>query len=372
MKKVFLILLWTSISIEAVAQVSFNTYVDTLEPDVKAVLAFYTSYLQEFRDGKMPDFSRYWSEEDCTAYKYPDPIIYAIASDYPTYRMGQVPSILYVKPDSVYTHIKTLFARSDSSGIYTFAITNHYIKNVNGHLYFVSPLKINTSSWKRKNIRNITWYYPSYHEFDTKRADSLIASVITLEKAWDLQPINIRYYFADTKDEIKKIRGFDYTVDMGNREKPSGISNDDDNIIYCHGLGENYFHEVVHIYLNRLFPKSPLQEGLAVFYGGTLGHSLEWHLARIDNYLKNHPDTELGDWDKLHAFYLDNYTNTASVIKGLLCKLVYDKSGSAGLRRLMHYTSIDDVYAMEFHVTPDKRNEFLRKKIALNKAVANH
>jgi hypothetical protein len=354
------------------AQISLNVYVDTLEPEVKNALTFFKLYVQEFREGNMPDFSKYWNAKDCEEYKYPDQIIYAIASDYPTYRMGKAPSILYIKPDSTYVHIKTLFARADSSGIYTFAITNHYIESVNGHLYFVSPLKINAKDWQKTTIRNVTWYYPAYHEFDTRRADSLIAGITALERTWGLGPINVRYYFADTKDEIKKIRGFDYTVDMGNREKPSGISNDEDNIVYCHGLGENYFHEVVHIYLNRLFPKSPLQEGLAVFYGGTLGHSLEWHLARIDDYLKTHPDLDLGDWDELHAFYLDNYTNTASAIKGLLCKLAYDKAGITGLRRLMRYTSVDDIYAMEFHVKPDKRNEFLRRKIAANKLTINH
>ena len=366
MQKVLLILMLGCVSCYASGQVSLNINVDTLEPDAKAALSFLRSYIQEFRNDNKPDFSKYWREDDRKKYQYPDQMIYAISSDYPTYEMGERPSVLYVKPTPDYVQIKTLFSRPDSTGLCTYAITNHYVENIGGRLYFIDPLKMNTSGWGQTTLRNVTWHYPPYHHFDAQRADSLINSIIALEKAWKLEPVNIRYYFADTKDEMKKVRGFDYTFDMGNREKPTGISNDVDNLIYCHGLGENYFHEVVHIYLNRLFPKAPLLEGLAVFYGGSTGRSLDWHLKRVNAYLNEHTEIDIGDWEKLHTNYLDNYTNLPYAVKGLLCKLAYDKDGIRGLKRLMNYQSVDDIFNTEFHVKPERRNEFLREKIAAN------
>ena len=55
--------------------------------------------------------------------------------------------------------------------------------------------------------------------------------------------------------------GFDYNFMMVNAEKPTGLSDAIDNLTYSSGCGENYFHEVVHLYLNPLHSKSPLNEG---------------------------------------------------------------------------------------------------------------
>lgn len=345
------------------AQLFVNFGVDTLEDDVRAALHFYGSYLQGFQHHSMPDFTKYWSAEDCKKYKYPDQLIYAISSDAPTYTLLGQPTIVYIKPTNDYVHIKTLFALADSAGnAIVSCITNHYVqKEKSGRQRFINPIDFNEAGWRSNTVRNITFTYPSYHRFNRKRADSLIQSVVKLETAWKLQPINIRYYFADTKEEIEKLRGFDLTLDMGNRDKPTGISDDRDNIVYCGGLGENYFHEVVHIYLNHQFPNSPLKEGLAVFYGGTLGHYLSWHVPRLDKYLQAHKEIDL---EKDRFTYMDNYTNPNSTIQGMLCAMAYKKDGMAGLKRIMSYSSMEEVYSKEFNVKPGGRDSFIRKSLA--------
>ena len=245
------------------------------------------------------------------------------------------------------------------------SITNHYIQNdKNNALHFVSPIRLAGKYWKTEKVDNITYHYPPYHSFDKKKAKTLTVRIKELEREWNLAPINIRYYFADTKEELEHFRGFDFTVAMGNRDKPSGISDDMDNIIYCGGLGENYFHEVVHIYLNKLYPHSPLKEGLAAFYGGSMGHELIWHIKRLNLYLEQHQEINL---DKLDAFYyMDNNTNPYSAITGMLCLDAYNKNGITGLRRIMAYTSLDDIISKEFGIGKGGWNAFLRKMINEN------
>jgi hypothetical protein len=149
---------------------------------------------------------------------------------------------------------------------------------------------------------------------------------------------------------------------MTNRDRPSGISDDTDNIIYCAGLSENYFHEVVHIYLNRLFPNSPLKEGLAAFYGGSMGKDFTWHIKRVKDHLAAHPEINL---DELDSFtYLDNYTNPISAIQALFCKIVYETEGIKGLRRLMSYAALDDIYEKEFSKGDKDKNTLIRELIA--------
>lgn len=340
-----------------------NYTVDTTDALANKALHFYINYLNDFKDDTLPEMSKYWSAEDCKRYKIPDQMIYSLVGDYPTYNLSRNRSIIYIRPDSNVIQLKTHFYDVDTSGeIYTVCITNHYVKvESENNIYFINPLAVNGRFWQTEKRENITFFFPAYHHFNASKADSLIQQIQHLEKDWALKPINIRYYFANTNEELHKLKGFDYSLMMGNRDKPSGIADNKDNIVYCGGLGENYFHEVVHIYLNSLFPKSPLGEGIAVFYGGSMGKSLSWHSARLKAYLLNHPETNL---NKLEEFrFMDSSTNPYYTILGLLCETAYRKDGVKGLKRMMNYDSLDTLFEKEFGIKPEQKNDFLRNLI---------
>jgi hypothetical protein len=50
------------------------------------------------------------------------------------------------------------------------------------------------------------------------------------------------------------------------------------------------------------------------------------------------------------------------VVEGLLCKLMEEKDGLAGLKRALAYKSIDDLLRTEFGMTAKTTNAFFRKK----------
>jgi len=376
MKKMLLPALLCCYSLHASAQraLTVNYSVDTLEADVRTALQFFRNYLSDFRKDSdfraginpahsLPDFRRYWSPADCRDYSIPDQMVYAIASDYPTYLLGNSCTILSVVPDSSIVRIRTMFGNADSGNrYYPLAIANHYIAfDKERKPYFISPLKRNGHLWQTKEWEDILYTYPAGTSFDSSGARQLSQKVRKLRKEWGLPPIRIRYYYADSREEIDRLRGFDYTPDMTNRSKPSGISDDRDNLVYCAGWGAGYFHEVVHIYLNRLFPDSPLKEGLAAFYGGSMGHDLNWHRERLSRYLADHPEIDPADES---FYYMDNYTNPQSTIQAMLCSYVYRHEGVAGLRRLMSYKTMDEIYDKAFRSPQRQRNAFLRKLIA--------
>ncbi len=350
--------------LRAAGQVPVNNPIDPHDTELVEAVRFISNYYAEFGPKKKfpPDFSKYWTEDDCNFFQYPDQMLFAIHTSIPTYLLGK-PIILSVKPEHGYIHIKTMFSRQDSMGnpLVT-AITNHYIERTDRNkLVFINPMKIADKNWIITTVRNLVYCYPAYHHFDKGKAKSLIRQIMALEKEWELPPIGIRYFFADTKEEIEHYRGFDYTIAMGNRDKPTGMSDGIDNIIYCGGWGENYFHEVVHLYLNRLFPQSPLIEGLAVFYGGSLGHELGWHLQRINEYLLQHPEISLEKPEEF--YYMDNFTNPYSAIQGMFCQAAYNKEGINGLRRVMNYTSLNELFEREYNIKKGDRNAFLRAMI---------
>lgn len=363
MKRILFLLLIV-ISSKVQAQVYINPGVDTADFNIKKAVNFYTNYMNDFKGKKLPVFSKYWSEADYKKYKIPDPGIYGIAGDYPTYSMAESKTIYYAKPLKNGTILlKTIGGNTDSLKMLdVLYISNNYIvKDAKQQLHFITPVEHNKNNWLKQKVRNITFRYQKSHIFNKQKADSLINQVKNLEKQWNLQPIEIEYFFADTYEEIQLIRGLEFTFGLGNKDKPTGISNDIDNIIYSAGNGENYFHEFVHIYLNKLHPKSPLNEGLAMFYGGSLGQPLQWHIARLKTYLNKHNKIDL---NKLADFYyMDNFTNPDSAIKGMLCNIVFKKDGMIGLKRLVTYETMNEVFEKEFKFNLKNLNEELRALI---------
>ena len=362
MKKIVIFIYIVLLSPPAFTQVRINNTIDAKDTELISAVNFLSGYFSEFspKNVYLPDFKKYWSAEDCRDFKMPDPMAYAINTSIPTYMLG-APTILSAKPVKGAIQIKTLFSSTDSTGnVVVFAITNHFVSNDNtGKLVMLSPMKFAPSEWETERIRNVKYSYPSYHVFDKRKANELAGKIAMLEGEWELKPIGITYYFADTKEEIEHYRGFDFTIAMGGRDKPSGMSDEFNNVIYCGGWGENYFHEVVHLYLNRLFPQSPLKEGLAVYYGGSLGHDLLWHVKRVSQYLDSHPDINLNRPEDF--YYMDTYTNPLSTLHGLICYIVYQKDGIAGLKRVMSYSSFDELFSKEYHVAQPEWDGLIRK-----------
>ena len=340
---------------------TINPGVDTLDTDAQKALSFYRQYLNEFKGQKIPeDFNKYWSQKDCREYKIPDPAIYSINSDFPIYTSTQVRTIMSIKPQREYVHIKTFFGWVNNNNVTALGISNHYIGiDRSGKPVFLNPLELNTKNWSSTTVSNVTFCHPPSHTFNKASADNLIRSIRRLEKEWDLKPISIQYYFAGTREEIDFIRGLNFSIMAGNRSKASGMADEHNNIVYSTGLGENYFHEVVHIYLNRLYPGSPLKEGLAVFYGGSMGKGLDWHVNRVKKYLVDHPEIDLNKPDDF--WYMDNLTNPESTIMGTLCSLAHKKDGITGLKKIMEYTTMEEIFSKEFGVKRDQWNGFLRQ-----------
>lgn len=359
---IFILTIWTRTFGQNIA---INPGVDTTDKDAKAVISLWTNYLKSQPNKNNIKESPYWAKSEKKKYPKVDQLLNAINTETPTYSMGQA-TILYVKPKNDFVEIKTLFGWSDSlQNINVLCITSVFAKKENGAYKLFNALTVNSSNWQKQKIGSVTFHYPPTHIFDKEKANKLPLSINRLTKQWKLQPIPINYYFADNFEEIQRLRGLDYSIGMGNKDKPSGMSDQETNTVFSGGLGENYFHEIVHIYLNRLFPNSSLVEGLAVFYGGSLGHDLKWHLTRLNDYLNQHQEINLKDFENFR--YLDNFTNPNSTIQGLLCYLAFKKGGLDKLKQLMSYHDIYIAIEKEFGITKDGLNKFLREQINLNR-----
>lgn len=344
------------------AQISINIGVDTTTNKSKEVIPFLERYFTDFKSDNQVDYSEYYLEEDFINLESPDKLAFGMLGKTTNYVMGN-PHLLAldVKTDTV--KAKVLFANIDDSGqLQINFIANYYIQYENGNCRLLNTQKIKTANWQSKKNRNVTFYFPAYEAFNEQQVKSLIDSIVSLEKQWDLQPVNIDYYYASTTQEIQAIKGFDFNFYMARSEYPQGLANEKEMSIYCSGSGANNFHEVVHLYLNPIYPNSPLKEGIATFYGGSLGNDYQTSLVRLNNYIQKYPEINIADHSEF--YYLDEQTNPIYAIQAFICHLVYKEKGVNGLKELMQKTSLDEVYRVEFGIEPDKQNEFLRTEIS--------
>ena len=87
----------------------------------------------------------------------------------------------------------------------------------------------------------------------------------------------------------------------------------------------------------------------------------DWNLNKLNVFIKENPEVKI---DNSQSFYYqDSQTNPQYAIQGLLCHLAYEKGGVEGLKKLMNYKNIEQIYTDFFKVNEEKVNEFLKEEI---------
>ncbi len=349
-------------------RVKINGGIDTANSDISQVIHLWKSYLNSNPDSVYDN--PYWNDAEKWMYSgkfdllnstYYSPSLYA----YLPYWRATIMSVSQIKGGFA---LRTLFATTDSGFAYPMCIAEVGAMKEGGRYRLCNMLPMNTSGWGHEKVGSVRFIFPPSHTFDRDLALRMNSFVDSLTALWNIRPVDVDYYLADTRDELYKAIGLDYHLGEGNIARPSGSSDARNRIVYGAGQGEYYPHEFVHVYMSPLFTNCHgyFHEGYATLLGGHKGHDLSWHIRRMDRYLMEHPaldlDTVLGFWD------MDFQTTPLYVFGGLLCKMAEDKGGLPMLKRLMSSGKTDDDFyrAIEdiFGVPRTKLNGFLRSKIS--------
>ena len=340
---------------------------DTSDERIRVATRLLVRYLSAFEGRRVPDYARYWSKEDYSRSALPDDIVYAIADDYPSYWMGgKKPSIFYARAHKDYVHLKALIASTDSGGnIIPWAITNHYVRFEDGlqHPRFVSELELHQQDYQEVKNRNITYHLPVTLSFSQEVSDRMLDRLKLIEQQWGFEPIDLHYYYASNAEELAHMRGMDYNFAMDGVH-PSGISYPKYRKLFCQGLGEGYLHEVLHIYFNPVYEKSPMCHAMIYYLAGGIGKDFNWFIDRMNEYLLQYPETDLSKYESLTTN--DRMLHIDYVVKGLLCKMIDERDGVEGLKRALNYSSVDELLLKEFGTTQKDLDPFLRNGFKLH------
>lgn len=342
--------------------------IDTSNAEVSQVIQLWSDYLNSNPDSLYDN--PHWLSAEKFRYKkfdflnsvYFNPsLYYFLARNKPT-----VMSVF--QADSGYV-IRTLLASQTDSGFCRpFCITRVFAKKEDGVFRLCNILPVNTKSWQKEIVGNITFIFPPAHSFNPPLADRMNSFVDSLADIWNIKPFPTEFYLANDLGELMTIRGFDFYVGESYNRGTGGLTDVANRIVYGAGQNEWYPHEFVHVYINPLFPNAHhyFLEGYAALLGGSKGHELSWHMKRIQQHLEEHRDLDLNN---LLAFrHFDAQTDPQYVFGGLLCRLALDKGGLPMLKRLLSFGSEEnDFYkAIEsvFGVKQQQLNQFIRTTLA--------
>jgi hypothetical protein len=341
------------------AQSLLVTASDTSSERIRTAIHFLERYLNSFEEKKTPDYTQYWSDADCSRSSQPDDMLYTISWGVPTYRFCDKPVLSFARAGHMCVHLKTLFASTDSNrNITVWAITNHYV-TLNGRPRFISELELHKASYRTVKNRNITYHFPASTPFSYVRSNRMLAQLRRIEQQWGFKPIDIQYYFAADATGLARMRGMDYNYAMDNTN-PSGITYSEQKTIFCQGLGEGYLHEVLHIYFNPLYEQSPMCHAMIYYLAGGIGKDFNWMIRRMNEYLRQHPGIDLGKYEALHLQSEDPMLHIDYVTKGLLCKMMDEKDGIAGLKRALQYKTVEALLQKEFGANAANTDSFFK------------
>ncbi|WP_196887429.1 hypothetical protein [Aureivirga sp. CE67] len=378
MKKLLLLFVLISFQISCAQNEKDNSglkfYIDkdvtnAKDEPAKEIIKLWKDYLEtgKFREENSP----FWSYENMNR---PDEYLWAIGVPSLKSRDYEVQcKIVGVFPveNGFYT-LKSAFSHLDENGeINIDAIVSVYAKKFGDKYLLVNSAEYLKTVLDHYKVGSINYYVHPFHKFDRKQAEEMNVFNQFMVKEFNTEPIEFDYFVANSAREIVEVWGYEYMSKMYIPAQTGGVASITNKIIYAGNNSEYYPHELVHIYTFALVPKDYhfwIGEGIATFYGGSGGNSLDWHLGKLKKFLAENPDYDLSDIDKL-GIQIPNgeyQTDFRYVIGGFLMKKIYEKYGVQGF---IDALQIGGGSVKEFHKKASNEDffNFLEEKLDFKK-----
>lgn len=351
----------------AISQTAFNPGIDTSSSEHREILTFWESYIKANPSKENKEYLKFWNEEEKQLWSNPDLSLHAIG-DQSIFSMGSKTVLSILPHGNDYYQIKTAFGWSDSTNhIYLLCLSNHYVKKIDGNYKLFSALKANPDNLSITETSAYKIYTLKGRKIPKPTLDSLSQFIQQLKSDYEIEGEKIlKIIYGINSQEMYELIGFDFNLMSSTNNPSSGMSNAPNNLILLSGLA-SMFHETTHIYLNPLFPKSPLLEGLATFYGGSMGKPLSEGINFLNKYVSEHPQIDLYEQLLEGNFYINNEFNPIYILQGLLIKLAHNNEGTEGIIKLLSIENEEEIYEKYFGIkNKEKIDHFLKRELKEN------
>lgn len=256
-------------------------------------------------------------------------------------------------------------------GVYIYEIMNFLIDYQDSDKIDIYNItSYNIKDWKTNIFNEIKYFYENTHNFNTKEAGRMSNFNSSLTDFFDTDLIQFRYIICKNYETLKKIQGYDFTPSMFRSTNIGGEAFLEDNLIFTGNNSEYYPHELVHLYVYKLFGNTNriLNEGIATYLGGAIDLSYSEQLKKIKDYIKNNPSTNFYKNTFDNYYNIDYNTSFMYVGGAFICNVIIKEYGKEKLFEIMKSSKTNEELDFSlkklFNVKTDtEMDNFLKQKL---------
>jgi hypothetical protein len=339
--------------------------IDTTNKEIHEVLNTWKKYLVQRINGfewKIDTAGYYyWNEEEKQLYREPDLVL-----AYEPYLCLSKTDILSIEPleNGFYQilNVKGLIEDTSLQQFKTQAIFYVLAKKAGQNFKLYNYFYLEKSKMKQALISNVFYYYPPDYKFSKRKAGAFVSFEDSLSVLFKIpKPGHIHYLLENDNEALMKRLGFFFYPTGTSRHGGHSIFKD---IFLLSSFDENHRHELVHYFTSATNPGviGFFDEGLATYFGGTIGNDLNWHIGYVKNYLKDKPDLDLTNENQFG--YIDGKTNPQYVLGAIIIKYTIDKFGFPKVLAMLQYSkkkyNYKEVIEKELGIKQSDLNSFCR------------
>ena len=229
-----------------------------------------------------------------------------------------------------------------------------------------------THDWSKQKENSLMYILPKWKSVNENEVRRQAQDIENICGFFNCQPIEITYYSCDNPKQLFEVKGFDYLPNMY-FSKTGGMA-DYGNIIYSGNNSEYYTHEIVHIYLKKMFPNISkiLDEGVATYIGGSGTYDYEWHRKKMTEHLSTATINLSEHFNPYERLYIDNETPIPYMIGALICERTNRMYGKEKLFELLNsekeiWDALSEVGLTKENLTTELKEELSQTPMPYSK-----
>ena len=318
------------------------------EENEKQVIDLWKDYLNS-KSFQRPD-GEHWSYEDSPR---PDQFLFRlqIFLTKPSNQKLQCNIIGVYPVEHDHYALKSMFTMVDDTTqqVDLKNIITVYAKKINGEYKLVNSLTYNKLVLESKSIGDITYYIHPRHNFQSSDAKKMDTYNTKLAAIYEMDPLKVKYFVCNNTRDLSHLMGMDFMEYSYKPVQTGGMAETTNNTILAGNNSSYYPHELVHLYTYNRFgynAHSWFDEGIAAYYGGSSGYTLEWHLDKLKSFLAQEPDYDISDLTALQVDIPNGeyMTDFRYAIGGLICKLIIEKHGQKAIWEALQSGRSEEAY----------------------------
>ncbi|GAB5525371.1 MAG: hypothetical protein Roseis2KO_32430 [Roseivirga sp.] len=231
-----------------------------------------------------------------------------------------------------------------------------FVLNLIAHLEnekvtFATPLEYHTRYWQSTTVGNVTYHHRG--KLNMARAKAFDKKNTWIANKLKQQPEKLDFYMCDNRQEILKLQGFDYSIQVnGDARNGHGV---DANTIFSVMNNEDFSHDMFHYYSGRIHQRINrnwiTEEGIAYLWGNAYYTDKDGEMIthprlvqELNTYLAANPETNLVELftENVKIFnHIAPEISVRSTISGVIAKEVEKQKGMDGIFTLINCGRLD-------------------------------